>query len=199
MQITRTCFRAAVLLFLAAIPLAGCGNRGVRDEGTAKQPAARPTIVFMTDFGTANDAVAICRAVIVGIVPDVRIMDITTLAGPVVQTLVRLTPTTATIDAKGITGQVMGLDDPFGSLITDIQGDDFKKLGYSLGEKVPVKIAQKSYAFPYGKAFMDVPVGESLLYIDSRGRLGFAVNQGNFSRIYKITPPVSVFIARKKG
>jgi S-adenosylmethionine hydrolase len=100
------------------------------------------------------------------------------LAGPVVETLVRLTPTTATIDAKGITGQVMGLDDPFGSLITDIQGDDFKKLGYSLGEKVPVKIAQKSYAFPYGKAFMDVPVGESLLYIDSRGALGVCGEPG---------------------
>src|SRR5258707_11020532 len=31
----------------------------------------------MTDFGTANDAVAICRAVIYGIAPDVRITDIT--------------------------------------------------------------------------------------------------------------------------
>jgi S-adenosylmethionine hydrolase len=31
----------------------------------------------MTDFGTANDAVAICKAVIIGIVPRVRIMDIT--------------------------------------------------------------------------------------------------------------------------
>jgi len=31
----------------------------------------------MTDFGTANDAVAICKAVIAGIAPDVRIMDIT--------------------------------------------------------------------------------------------------------------------------
>src|SRR5690242_21951930 len=31
----------------------------------------------MTDFGAANDAAAICRAVIVGIAPDVRIMDIT--------------------------------------------------------------------------------------------------------------------------
>ena len=31
----------------------------------------------MTDFGTANDAVAICKAVIVGIAPDARIMDIT--------------------------------------------------------------------------------------------------------------------------
>jgi hypothetical protein len=72
-------------------------------------------------------------------------------------------------------------------------------LGYSLGEKVPVKIEQKSYLFPYGKVFMDVPVGESLLCIDSRGRVEFALNQGNFSRICAITPPVSVFIARKKG
>ena len=31
----------------------------------------------MTDFGTANDAVAICKAVIIGIAPDARIMDIT--------------------------------------------------------------------------------------------------------------------------
>jgi len=31
----------------------------------------------MTDFGTANDAVAICKAVILGIAPDARIMDIT--------------------------------------------------------------------------------------------------------------------------
>src|SRR5260370_38860618 len=31
----------------------------------------------MTDLGTANDAVAICRAVIAGIAPDARMMDIT--------------------------------------------------------------------------------------------------------------------------
>jgi S-adenosylmethionine hydrolase len=228
----------------------GCGNRAARDQESTKKRATRPTIVFMTGFGTANDAVAICRAVIVGIVPDVRIMDITrqvsrfsieegvrflagvtpyypagtvflavvdpglgtsrkavivrskkeqyfvvpdnglitpvadrdgvegvreiknpawmigdkvsttfhgrdifspapahlaagedwTFAGPTVDTLVRLRLATATIDAKGITGQVIGFDDPFGSLIADIQGDDFKKLDYSLGEKLPVKI-----------------------------------------------------------
>ena len=251
MQITRTHLRVAVLLLFAAISFAGCGNRAAREEESAKKPAGRPTIVFMAEFGTANDAVAICRAVIVeskkeqyfvpddGLITPVAdrdgvegVREITnpawmigdkvsstfhgrdifspaaahlaagedwTLAGPTVDTLVRLRPATATINAKGITGQVMGLDDPLGSLITEIQGDDFKKLGYSLGEKVPVKIEQKLYSFPYGKTFMDVPVGESLLYIDSRGRVGLAVNQGNFSRVYKITPPVSVLIARKKG
>ena len=309
MQSTRRRLGVAAFLIFAAISFAGCGNHGAREEEAAKKPASRPIIVFMTDFGTANDAVAICRAVIVGIVPDVRIMDIThqvtpfsieegarflagvtpyypagtvflgvvdpgvgtsrkavivktkkgqyfvvpdnglitpvadrdgvegvreitnpawmigdkvsstfhgrdifspaaahlaagedwTLAGPKVDSLVRLAPLTATMDAKGITGQVIGLDDPFGSLITDIQGEDFKKLGYALGDKVPVTIEKKVYTFPYVKTFMDVPVGEPLLYVDSRGRMGIAVNQGNFSRVYKITPPVAISIPRGKS
>jgi S-adenosylmethionine hydrolase len=268
---------------------------------------AHPTIVFMTDFGTANDAVAICKAVILGIVPDVRIMDIThqvtpfsieegarffygvtpyypagtvflgvvdpgvgtsrkavivktkrgqyfvvpdnglltsvvdrdglegareitnpdwmigdkisstfhgrdifspaaahlvvgedwTLAGPVVPELVRLSPNIATIDDKGIRGKIIALDDPFGSLITNIPGEDFKKLGYSLGEKVTVKLDKKVFTFPYVKTFMDVPVGQPLLYVDSRGRLGLAVNQGDFSKVYEVTPHLPIFIPRK--
>jgi len=44
---------------------------------------------------------------------------------------------------------------------------------------------------------MDVPVGEPLLYVDSRGRIGLALNQRNFSQVYKITPPVPLFIPKK--
>jgi S-adenosylmethionine hydrolase len=44
--------------------------------------------------------------------------------------------------------------------------------------------------------FSDVPVGEPLLYIDSRGRLGLAVNQNNFSARYGIKPPAALFIVR---
>jgi S-adenosylmethionine hydrolase len=50
---------------------------------------------------------------------------------------------------------------------------------------------------PFAKTFMDVPVGESLLYIDSRGRVGIAVNQGNYSKKFNITPPGKLFIPRK--
>ncbi|MGC1202921.1 MAG: SAM-dependent chlorinase/fluorinase [Candidatus Acidiferrales bacterium] len=294
-----------VLLSLAFV-LTACGRRTGRQE-QAGNLSARPMIVFMTDFGTANDAVAICKAVMVGIVPNVRIMDIThqvtpysieegarflsgvtpyypsgtvflvvvdpgvgtsrkaiiaktkkgqyfvlpdnglitpvvdrdglegvreitntawmigdkvsstfhgrdifspaaahlaagedwTLAGPEVKELVRLSVKTATVDTKGITGEVIALDDPFGSLITDIPGEDFKTLGYSLGEKISVKLDGKPVVIPYQKTFMEVPVGQSLLYIDSRGRVGLAVNQGDYSRVYKITPPVSIFIPRK--
>jgi S-adenosyl-L-methionine hydrolase (adenosine-forming) len=301
--------RSSVLgiLLFAVLAFAGCGGKATHTEDAAKKPAAQPTIVFMTDFGTANDAVAICKAVMIGIAPDARIMDIThqvtpfqigeasrmlsgvtpyypagtvfvvvvdpgvgtsrkavivktkkgqyfvvpdnglitpivdadglegvreitnpawmigdkisstfhgrdvfspagahlamgedwTHAGPAVDVLVRLNPPTATLDAKGITGEVIGLDDPFGSLITNISGEDFKKLGYALGDKVTVKIDKKPYTMPYVRTFMGVAVGEPLLYLDSRDRVGFAVNQRDFSKIYKVTPPVPVFIPAK--
>jgi S-adenosylmethionine hydrolase len=275
--------------------------------GTAHALAGRPTIVFMTDFGTANDAVAICRAVIFGIAPEVRLTDIThqvtpfqieeaarflagvtpyypagtiflvvvdpgvgtsrkaivvkskkgqyfvlpdngiitpvierdglqsaheitnrswmisdaisstfhgrdifsptaahlatgwdfNQAGPEISELVRLKPKTSVTNEQGIDGEVIGLDDPYGSLITDVPGDDFKKLGYNLGDKVAVQIAGKSVVVPYVKTFMGVPVGESLLYIDSRGRVGIAVNQGNYATKFNIAPPVKIFIPRK--
>src|ERR1700680_261837 len=45
--------------------------------GAAADRPARPTIVFMTDFGTVDDSVAICRGVMYSIAPDVRIVDLT--------------------------------------------------------------------------------------------------------------------------
>jgi S-adenosylmethionine hydrolase len=293
-------------LFLSIL-FSGCSKPQPETHTVAATTTARPTIVFMTDFGTANDAVAICKAVMLGITPDARIMDIThqvtpfsidegsrflagvspyypagtvfvvvvdpgvgtsrkaiivktkkgqyfvlpdnglispvierdglesareitnsgwmigdavsstfhgrdifspagahlaggwdyTLAGPDVPQLVRLTTKTASVTDKGIEGDVIGLDDPYGSLITDIRGDDFKKLGYNLGEKVTVQLDKKPFTVPYVKTFMDVPVGEPLLYQDSRGRIGLALNERNFSQVHKITPPVPMFIPKK--
>ena len=293
-------------VWLMTALMLGCG----KPESTGRPglgAQARPTIVFMTDFGTANDAVAICKAVMLGIAPDARIMDIThqvtpfsieegarflvgvtpyypagtvfvvvidpgvgtsrkavivktkkgqyfvlpdnglitpvierdklesaheitntgwmigdavsstfhgrdifspagahlaedwdyTLAGPEVTELVRLTPRVATVTDKGIEGEVIGLDDPFGSLISDIQGPDFKQLGYVLGDRVTVLLDKRPLLVPYVKTFMDVPVGEPLLYVDSRGRIGIALNQRSFSQVNRVTPPVPLFIPKK--
>src|SRR3984957_2634808 len=45
----------------------------------ASEPGQKypPTIVFMTDFGVVDDSVALCRGVMYGIMPDVRIVDLT--------------------------------------------------------------------------------------------------------------------------
>jgi len=77
--------RALIVCALAcAVCLASCATKpasnnsaGAAPASSSSAPSARPTIVFMTDFGTANDAVALCKAVMIGIAPDARIMDIT--------------------------------------------------------------------------------------------------------------------------
>jgi S-adenosylmethionine hydrolase len=302
--------RPFVLPLLALALLSASCSKSTDQKNSASsgaQPGSRPTIVFMTDFGTANDAVAICKAVMLGIAPDARIMDIThqvtpfsieegarfleavtpyypagtvfvavvdpgvgtsrkaivvksrkgqyfvlpdnglitpvldrdglemareitnqnwmiqsaisstfhgrdifspsgahlaagwdfNLVGPEIPQLVRLTPKTSTTNEKGIDGDILGLDDPFGSLITDIPGDEFKKLGYNLSDKVAVQINKKPVTLPYVKTFMDVPVGDSLLFIDSRGRVSIAVNQGNYSKKFAVEPPGAISIPRK--
>jgi S-adenosyl-L-methionine hydrolase (adenosine-forming) len=310
-EIRRTA-RALWLLsaFACAISSAGCSRNnsaGQRASSSGTPIAQRPTLVFMTDFGTANDAVALCKAVMLGIAPDLRIMDIThqvtpfsieegarflesvsayypagtvfvvvidpgvgtsrkavivkskkgqyfvlpdnglitpvidrdgldhareitntnwmiqaaisstfhgrdifspagahlamgwdySLAGPEVAQLVRLTVKTAVVTDKGATGHVIGLDDPFGSLITDITGEQVKELGYIFGDKVSFQLNKRPLTLPFGKTFMDVPVGDSLLYVDSRGRLGVAVNQGDYSKKFNIRPSGEIFVPRK--
>jgi S-adenosylmethionine hydrolase len=303
--------RPFVVFLLACALITGCSKSPAQQEAAARaasaQATSRPAIVFMTDFGTANDAVAICKAVIIGIAPEARILDIThqvtpfqieegarflagvtpyypagtvfltvvdpgvgtsrkavivksrkgqyfvlpdnglvtlvldrdglesareitnpawmiqaavsstfhgrdifspaaahlatgwdfNLVGPEVPQLVRLTPKASTTTDKGIEGDIIGLDDPYGSLITDILGEEFKKLGYNLGDKLTIQINKKPVTLPYVKTFMDVSVGDSLLYIDSRGRVGIANNEGNYAKKFDITPPGTIFIPRK--
>jgi S-adenosylmethionine hydrolase len=111
--------------------------------------------------------------------------------------LVRAKLRAAKMDERGLTAEVIALDDPYGNLITNIDADDFVMLGYRLGETVRVKLGKQEIALPYVKTFSDVSKGQPLLYIDSRGHVGLAINQGDFSRSFKIEPPVPLFIPRK--
>src|SRR5713226_6961373 len=79
LMISRVRFHVLLLLILALIGAACSKDPAQKDSAsTSLSPSgAHPTLVFMTDFGTANDAVAICKAVMVGIAPEARIMDIT--------------------------------------------------------------------------------------------------------------------------
>src|SRR5271157_479657 len=40
-------------------------------------PVQPPTVVFMTDFGVIDDSVALCKGVMYGITPNLRIVDLT--------------------------------------------------------------------------------------------------------------------------
>src|ERR1700733_7965380 len=121
-------------------------------------------------------------------------------AGPAldVANLVRLKNTTAAIDATGLHGQVIGTDGPFGNLVLNVPAESFAKLGYRLGDRVHVTIAGTDYTLPFVKTFSDVPVGDGLLYIDSRGRLSVGIDQGNFAEVHHVTPPAPLEIPAKR-
>jgi S-adenosylmethionine hydrolase len=274
-------------------------------------PKAPPTIVFMTDFGTVDDSVAICKGVMYSIDPALRIVDLThqvtpfsildgarflygatayypagtvfvvvvdpgvgstrravvvksgrgqyfvlpdnglmtlvesrdriesareitnrnwmigaalsstfhgrdifspvgahlahgedwTEVGPElpVKDLVRLRLAPAKLDDRGLRGEVIATDGPFGNLVTNISGEDFLKLGYGRGQNVHVVLGKAEVNIPFVRTFSDVALKKPLLYIDSRGHLGLAVNQGSFAATYNIKPPVSISIERARN
>jgi len=276
-------------------------------QNAAKYP---PTIVFMTDFGTVDDSVPICKGVMYSIVPEVRIVDLThhvtpfsildgarflfgatpyypagtvfvvvvdpgvgttrkaviikskrgqyfvlpdnglitlveerdglaaareitnsqwmigkalsstfhgrdifspagahvargddwTQAGPELDlnSLVRLDLKTPSIDAQGLHGMVIATDGPFGNLVTNVDAEEFLKLGYQRGQTVPVTIGETKFDLPFVKTFADVPLRKPLIYIDSRGRFAMAVNQGSFAATFGIKPPVPFVIPQAK-
>ena len=121
-----------------------------------------------------------------------------TKAGPEMAagSLVRLDLKAARLDERGVTAEVIGTDGPFGNLVTNLDGEDFLKLGYQRGQEVPVKLGDKQMKIKFVRTFSDVALGQSLLYIDSRGHLGLAVNQESFAAGYGVKPPVELWIPR---
>jgi len=123
-----------------------------------------------------------------------------TKAGPEVpvKDLVRLDLKAAKLDDRGLTGEVIATDGPFGNLVTNVDAEDFFKLGYKHGQDVPVVIGDKEMKLKFVHTFSDVGLNQPLLYIDSRGHVALAVNQNSFAAVYGVKPPVGLFIARAK-
>ena len=121
-------------------------------------------------------------------------------AGPAldVTKLVRLDLKNAAVDEKGLHGEVIGTDGPFGNLVLNVPAETFALLGYKLGDQVPIDLGGKHYAFPFVKTFSDVPVGKELFYIDSRGRLSLGIDRGNFSEVYKVGEGAELTIPKKR-
>ena len=302
----RKCKTVVLLVILTWV----CLQSPVQAQSASPVEKYPPTIVFMTDFGTVDDSVPICKGVMYSILPEVRIVDLShqvtpfsilegarflfgatpyyppgtvfnvvidpgvgstrkavvikskrgqyfvlpdnglitlvadrdglesareisnpawmigkalsstfhgrdifspasahlargedwTQVGPalVLNTLVRLNLHAAKLDDQGLSGEVIATDGPFGNLVTNVDAEDFLKLGYGRGDTVPVTLGNTKLQLPFVKTFSDVPLRKPLIYIDSRGRFGLAINQSNFAATYGIKPPVTFTIPRKK-
>src|ERR1700685_1663158 len=257
---------AVTVIVIVAAPLRAA------TDAAQKYP---PTIVFMTDFGVVDDSVALCRGVMYGIMPGVRIVDLTHQVTPFsildgarflygatpyfpagtvfvvvidptvgstrkaivakskrrqyfvlpdnglltlveqrdgiegiheitnpdwmigtrmsstfhgrdifspvgahlargddwtkvgaempVSLLVHLELKAASLDDRGATGGVIATDGPFGNLVTNLDAEDFLKLGYQRGQEVPVTINNKEMKIKFVKTFSDVALGQPLL------------------------------------
>jgi S-adenosylmethionine hydrolase len=120
-----------------------------------------------------------------------------TQVGPVLAKYVRLEVPQATFDATGIRGLVVALDGPYGNLVTNVDREAFARLGFQVGDNVRVAVGSSELTVPFRRTFGEVAPGNSLLFIDSRGLVSLAVNQGNFAEKYRITPPAPLHIFKK--
>jgi S-adenosyl-L-methionine hydrolase (adenosine-forming) len=295
---------------VAVVAAVGFAILSLARGSPAQEPPAkaRPTVVFMTDFGVVDDSVALCKGVMYSIAPELRVVDLThnvtpfsiadgarflagaapyfaagtvfvvvidpgvgssrkaivakskrgqyfvlpdnglltliqdrdgiaavreitnrdwmigaalsstfhgrdifspvgahlaqgedwTGVGPevAVHQLIRLDLAASRLDERGLSGQGIATDGPFGNLVTNISGDDFLKLDYGRGQNVHLTIGKTEMNIPFVRTFSDVRLRKPLLYIDSRGHVGLAVNQGSFVATYAIKLPVEIFISR---
>ena len=298
----RMAYPAALLLpLLLALP-------SLAAEPAAAATLAQPTVVFMTDFGQKDDSVALCKGVMLGLEPRLRIIDLShdvvpysvldgarflagtapyyppgtvfvtvidpgvgserlaivaktkrnqyfvlpdnglitlverqeglaevrnitntewhlhatlsstfhgrdifspvgarlargddwTQVGPVLAEWKHLDIPEVKPTETGLSGTVLAIEQPYGNLVTNADGSVLEKLGYHRGDTARVTFGKSAeLRLPFVATFSDVPVGKPLLYIDSRGRVAFAVNQGNFAQAHGIKP-LTTFALRKK-
>jgi S-adenosyl-L-methionine hydrolase (adenosine-forming) len=293
--------RAFVLLLAAALVACAGGPRVER--------AAPADVVFLSDFGSVDDAVAICKGVMFAVAPRLRVVDLThdvppfsirdgarLLAGPTAyyppgtvflavvdpgvgaarralvarsrrgqffvvpdnglltavaerdglegvreitnESWMRGPSTSATFHGRdifapvaarlaaggdwrevgpvvadpagidvpvvarvpeGIRGEVVALDGRFGNLLTNVGATDFAALGHAAGDRVAVRIGARELRLRFVHTFAEVPVGEPLLYVDSRGNIALAVNRGSFAERFGVAVPAPLLIRGKEG
>ncbi len=116
-------------------------------------------------------------------------------AGPVISDWVRLELPKVTRTPGALGGEVVAVEAPYGNLVTNLPGDEAK----ALGPKLRVRFGrQAALVLPFVDTFGDVPRGQPLAYVDSRGRLAFAVNAGSFAARYKVTASTSLHVEAAK-
>lgn len=120
-----------------------------------------------------------------------------TEAGPAIDAPVRLEVREAAVEGDELRGRVVATDGPFGNLITDVPGPLFARLGFAVGDRVPIEVGDTRLTLPFVRTFGDVPAGEALLYLDSRGRLGVAINRGSFAATHRVVIPSALRIRKK--
>ncbi|HEL1653610.1 S-adenosyl-l-methionine hydroxide adenosyltransferase family protein [Streptococcus suis] len=101
-------------------------------------------------------------------------------------------PTVPTeVGSDYVKGTIDILDVRFGSLWTSITREEFYTLQPQFEDRFEVTIYNNDMLVyqnqvTYGKSFVDVRIGQPLIYINSLYRVGVAINQGSFAKAYNV-------------
>jgi S-adenosylmethionine hydrolase len=95
------------------------------------------------------------------------------------------------IQGDMVRGNIPILDVQFGNVWTNIDRVTFEQLGVQKGQQVEVRILKEDRQvyrgrIPYVSTFGDVPLGDTLLYLNSVDNVAFAINWGDFAATYGI-------------
>lgn len=102
--------------------------------------------------------------------------------------LVKL-PTTAPVQLGdgSVRGEVIRIDKAFGNVWTNIPLGAVSGGGTLEGKSFRLSSSDGlSIEIPYYETFGEVPVGEPLIYTNSRGKVAFGLNQGSFLKKYDV-------------
>jgi len=98
----------------------------------------------------------------------------------------------ATLEGKTLKGNIPVLDVQYGNVWTNIPDTLFSKLNPHFGDKLRVSMFYKNKLIykgemPYSQTFGEVAEGKPLAYINSLLQLSFALNQGDFAKVYHVS------------
>jgi len=98
----------------------------------------------------------------------------------------------ARLEGDVLRGTIPVLDVQYGNVWTNIPGELLQQLRLSFGDMLMVKIlhdGREVYhgVMPYESTFGAVAIGKPLAYVNSLLQLSFALNQGNFAAVNKIS------------
>ena len=114
------------------------------------------------------------------------------LGPPITPVMLDIRP--ARLSEGRIEGTVRYIEDPYGNVVTDIPAALLDSLRARLGDSLEVRVGTRTLRLPWRNTFSDVPSGQALAVIHSRGLLSFSINQGDFAARFgvKRKHPVSV-------
>jgi S-adenosylmethionine hydrolase len=101
------------------------------------------------------------------------------LGPPITPVMLDVQP--ARLSGGRVEGAVRYIEDPYGNVVTDIPLALLDSLNAHIGDSLAVRVGSRTLRLPWRSTFSDVPSGQALALMHSRGVLSFSINQGDFA------------------